>query len=137
MDLNIYQAIKGMTTGASNNEKDGVIIMIAGLKDGVGGDGLYNALSKASSPQDLLDSILEADRNHTVQDQWAMQMIARVLAEHQVIMVSDMIKPEIITSMKMKSAKTLDEALKTAWDIKGRDAKITVIPNGLAIIPTP
>ena len=137
MDLNIYQAGKGLAAGASNNEKDGVIIMIAGLRDGTGGDKFYDALSKASSAKDLLDSILKTDRNHTWQDQWATQMVVTVLAEHQVIMVSDMIEPEIITKMKMKSAKTFDEALKMARDIKGQDAKITVIPNGLAIIPTP
>ncbi len=135
MDLNVYQSFKGMGTGATNNEKGGVLIMIAGLRDGVGGDDLYEAFCKSASPQALLDSILHVGRQETTQDQWAVQKLARVLVEHQVIIVSDIIDPNIITSMKMQIVKTLDEALKIAREIKGQDAKITVVPNGLSIIP--
>jgi nickel-dependent lactate racemase len=49
-------------------------------------------------------------------------------------MVSDLIKPEIITNMHMEHAKTFDEALRPAYQIEGKAAKVAVIPNGLAVI---
>ena len=74
------------------------------------------------------------DRSHTVPDQWEAQILARILSHHHVIMVSDLVKPEIVTNMHMDLAKTFDEALERAFSIQGKDAKVTVIPDGLAVI---
>ena len=49
-------------------------------------------------------------------------------------MVSDLIKPEIVTAMHMEHAKSFDEALRRAYELQGRDAKVAVIPDGLAVI---
>jgi len=38
--------------------------------------------------------------------------------------------------MHMELAKTFDEALRHAYAIKGDNAKVTVIPDGLAVIVT-
>jgi nickel-dependent lactate racemase len=48
-------------------------------------------------------------------------------------MVSDLIKPEIVTAMHMEHAKSFDEALRRAYEIEGNAAK-AVIPDGLAVI---
>ena len=34
----------------------------------------------------------------------------------------------------MEHALTFDEALKRAFEIKGKDAKVTVIPDGVSVI---
>jgi nickel-dependent lactate racemase len=36
--------------------------------------------------------------------------------------------------MHMDIAPTLDEALKRAYEREGKDAKVTVIPDGLAVV---
>ena len=134
LDQNIYQSVKGMTSAEATNKEGGVIIMVAGLADGHGGLGFYNNLAQCKSPQEFLQRVAKPDRNHTVPDQWEAQILARVLSHHRVIMVSDLVKPEIVTNMHMELAKTFDDALRRAYEIEGRDAKVAVIPDGSAVI---
>jgi len=134
LDQNIYQAVKGMTAAEATNKDGGVIIMIAGLADGTGGDGFYHNLAHSKSAKEFLDRVARIDRSHTIPDQWESQILARILYHHYVIMVSDLIQPEIITNMHMEHTKTFDEALQRAYEIQGKDAKVVVIPDGLAVV---
>ena len=134
LDQNIYQAVKGLTSAEATNKEGGVIIMVAGLSDGTGGKGFYNNLAQAKSPQEYLDNVARIARNHTVADQWESQVLARILSRHHVIMVSDLIQPEIVRAMHMEHAKSFDEALRRAYELQGREAKVAVIPDGLAVI---
>ena len=134
LDQNIYQAVKGLTSAEATNKPGGVIVMVAGLADGTGGKGFYNNLAQSRSPQDFLDRVSRIDRRHTVPDQWESQVLARILSQHRVIMVSDMINPEIVTTMHMEHAKTFDEAMRRAYEMEGKEAKVAVIPDGLAVI---
>jgi nickel-dependent lactate racemase len=134
LDQNIYQAVKGLTSAEATNKVGGVIIMIAGLADGTGGKGFYNNLAQCKTPQEFLEKVSHVDRSHTVPDQWESQVLARILSCHHVIMVSDLIQPEIITNMHMEHAKTFDEALRRAYELQGKSAKVAVIPDGLAVI---
>ena len=134
LDQNIYQAVKGLTTAEANSKPGGVIIMAAGLSDGTGGEGFYHNLAQCKSPKELLDRVSHVDRNHTVADQWESQVLARILNNHRVIMVSDLIRPDLVTGMHMEFAETFDEALRRAYEIEGTAAKIAVIPDGLAVI---
>ena len=134
LDQNIYQAVKGLTSAEATNKKDGVIIMLAGLADGTGGKGFYNNLAQSRTPKEFLDRVSHTDRRHTVPDQWESQVLARILNEHPVIMVSDLIRPEIVTNMHMEHTSTFDEALRRAYEMEGNAAKVAVIPDGLAVI---
>src|SRR5271163_2101727 len=134
LDQNIYQAVKGMTSAEATNKEGGVIIMVAGLSDGTGGKGFYNNLAQSKSPRDFLDHVAKVDRAHTVPDQWESQILARILDRHHVIVVSDLVKPELVANMHMELARTFDEALQRAYGRVGRDAKVAVIPDGLAVI---
>jgi lactate racemase len=134
LDQNIYQAVKGLTSAEATNKGDGVIMMLAGLSDGTGGQGFYNNLAQVKSPKELLDRVSHVGRNETVADQWESQVLARILNRHRVIMVSDLIKPEIVTAMHMEHANSFDEALRRAYELQGRNARVAVIPDGLAVI---
>ena len=134
LDQNIYQAVKGMTSAEATNKEGGVIVMLAGLSDGAGGVGFYNNLAQCKTPQEFLDRVAKVDRKHTVPDQWESQILARILAHHHVIMVSDLVKPEVVTGMHMELAKTFDEGMRRAYDLQGENAKVVVIPDGLAVV---
>jgi nickel-dependent lactate racemase len=88
----------------------GVIVMMAGLSDGTGGQGFYHNLADAKSTKEFLDRVSRVDRNHTMPDQRESQVLARILDKHSVIMVSDMIRPGIVTGMHMQHARTVDES---------------------------
>ncbi|MGA9391099.1 MAG: nickel-dependent lactate racemase [Candidatus Sulfotelmatobacter sp.] len=88
LDQNIYQAVKGLTSAEATNKEGGVIIMVAGLSDGTGGQGFYNTLAGVKTPKELLDRLSHVGRNETIADQWESQVLARILNRHHVIMVS-------------------------------------------------
>ena len=134
LDQNIYQAVKGMTAAEATNKEGGTIIMIAGCADGHGGEGFYHNLADYKTPQEFLTKAIATPREETVPDQWTSQILARILAHHRVIMVSDLVQPNLVTDMHMELAKTFDEALELAYKYEGKDAKITVIPDGLAVV---
>ncbi|WP_315114664.1 nickel-dependent lactate racemase [Clostridium intestinale] len=134
LDQNIYQSVKGMTAAEATCRKGGVIIMIAACNDGHGGQSFYDNVAQAKNPQELLDKVLTVPRNETIPDQWEFQILARILCNYTVIMVTNMCDPDMIKSMHMKHASTFEEALEIAYKIKGKDAEVVVIPNGVGVV---
>lgn len=134
LDQNIYQSVKGMTAAEANCKEGGVIIMVSACNDGHGGQSFYENLRDAASPHALLERITKVPRNETIPDQWEMQILARILDKFTVIMVTDMCSPEMIREMHMEHAYTFEEALNRAFELKGRDAGVTVIPDGVSVI---
>ena len=134
LDQNIYQSVKGMTAAEANCNAGGVIIMVAGLSDGHGGESFCKMVTATSSPQKLLDEFARVPRNETKPDQWEAQILCRILSRHKVIIVTDMCSPEMICGMHMEHAKTFDEALNRAFELKGKNATVSLIPDGVSVI---
>lgn len=134
LDQNIYQCVKGMTAAEASANEGAVIIMCAGIADGTGGEGFYLSLKNCESVAKLYEEYGNTPQDKTVDDQWESQVLCRVLMKHKVIFVSTPDKKDIITDMKMDYAESLEEALAMAKAIKGEDASITVIPNGISVI---
>jgi nickel-dependent lactate racemase len=134
LDQNIYQAVKGMTAAEATNKEGGTIIMVAGCRDGHGGEGFYHNLADVSDPKEFLDRAINTPKLKTIPDQWTAQILARILVHHHVILVSDLVDPELITGMHMELAATFDQALELAYAREGKDAQVVVIPDGLGVI---
>ena len=134
LDQNIYQAVKGMTAAEATNKEGGVIIIVAGCRDGHGGDGFYHNIADVDDPKEFLEQAINTPRLETVPDQWTSQILARILVHHHVILMSDLVDPKLVTDMHMELATSIDEALEKAYAIEGHDAKVTVIPDGLGVI---
>lgn len=134
LDQNIYQAVKGMTAAEACTNENGVIIMASACNDGHGGEDFYQTFLDHESAQDVMNTIMKVDMDCTIPDQWESQILARILIKNTVIMVTDQCEPKMINDMKMLHAYTFDEALEKAFEIKGKDAGITVIPDGVSVI---
>ena len=134
LDQNIYQTVKGMTAAEATCKEGGVIIMISACNDGHGGQSFYDSVASASSPTDILEKVRKIPKNETIPDQWEFQILARILEKFTVIMVTDLCNPNMIKNMHMKHANSFDEALKMAFDIKGKNAKVALIPDGVSVI---
>lgn len=134
LDGNIYQCVKGLTAAEATAREGGIIIMAAECSDGKGGEAFYNTLKGCASPAALYDEIMAVPQDKTIPDQWQSQILARVLRKHRVIFVT---RPELkatIEEMKMTYAASLDAALALARSIKGRNAALTVIPDGVSVV---
>lgn len=134
LDQNIYQSVKGMSAAEATCKKDGVIIICSACSDGHGGDAFYKWFAESTGPQAILDKIMKIDSTSTIADQWEAQILARILRDHKVIIVTDQCDHKVIENMHMRAANTLEEAMKMADELVGKDAKITVIPDGVSVI---
>lgn len=134
LDQNVYQSVKGMTAGEAVCREGGVIILCASCIDGHGGESFYQHLSSGQTPQEILQEIAQIPRDKTVPDQWEYQILARILAKYTVIMVTTHCSHELLRSMGLKAASSVEEALETAYSLVGKDARVTAIPDGVSVI---
>jgi len=134
LDQNIYQTVKGMTAGEACVNEGGVIIILSSCADGTGGEFFYKLLADNPSAEVAYQKLNDVEPKDTEFDQWEAQILARILCKATVIIVSDKCDPNIITSMHIKHAYTIDEALQKARSIVGENEKITVIPDGISVI---
>ncbi len=134
LDQNVYQAVKGMTAAEATVKQDGVIIMIASSSDGIGGDHFYHQLADEEDISKTMDLFLRRGRNETVPDQWQTQIMLRVLMRARIIYISEM-DDKIVEKMHMIPAHSIDEAIKKAKELLGKDdVTITAIPDGVSVV---
>jgi nickel-dependent lactate racemase len=134
LDQNIYQAVKGMSTGAACVRPGGVIIMAAECINGHGGEDFFNWLASAKAPAEVAEKIAPIPPVHTLPDQWQAQILARILIKARCIFVTRPENEMLVKSMHMTYAPDLDTALETAYSWVGQSASVVVIPNGAEII---
>nr|WP_286680417.1 hypothetical protein [Tepidanaerobacter sp. EBM-49] len=102
--------------------------------DGHGGESFYNNMKSAKSSREVLDRLAKVPPEDTAPDQWEFQILSRILDKHTVIFVTDMCDPKIIENCHMIHAYTVEDAIKQALKLKGNNAKITVIPDGVSVV---
>ena len=133
LDQNIYQAVKGMTAAEASVKPGGVIIMMAKSNDGHGGEHFYHQMADEPDIEKTMALFLSRGRNETEPDQWQTQIFIRILRKAEVIYVSEA-PDEMIRGLHMTPAHSLNEAMEIAEKIKGRDATITAIPDGVSVM---
>lgn len=132
LDQNIYQCVKSMTAAEATCNPGGVIIECVECADGHGGQSFFETLRDCESAAALYDSIMATPQDKTIPDQWESQILARILKNFTVIMVT---RPELKTmveDMKMSYAASLDDAIAMAKAM-GKQS-VTLIPNGISVI---
>jgi len=136
LDQNLYQTPKAVTTAEVCAGSDGVIIMIAACADGIGGE-FFGKLMTMGSVDEIDRYLAAIPPKETISEQWCVQIYARVLKKHQIILVSDYLERETVERANLIYAATPDEALEIAYRIKGQDAEVVVIPDGVSVVATP
>ncbi len=107
LDQNIYQSVKGMTAGEAAAKEDGVIVMSSSCSNGHGGESFYKFMA---------------------------EMPSRVMAHHDVIVLCDECSRRLVKEMGMHPVATADEAMSLAFKLKGKDATVAAIPDGVSVI---
>lgn len=134
LDLNLYQAIKGVSAAAQIVRKGGAIIVAADCWDGIPDHGLYGQLLRESdNPQELLERICSSPA--VQQDQWQAQIQAQIQLKAEVYVRSDNLTHEQITSALLHPCPSVETILTQLLDRYGRDARICVLPEGPQTIP--
>lgn len=133
LDQNIYQAVKSMTAAEATVKDGGVIIVSAQSGDGTGGDAFYQAFVDEPDIKKLYQSFLDTPKEETIADQWESQILCRVLLKTKAVIYISDLEDELVETFHMIPAKSLDEAIKKADELMGKDSTITVIPNGISV----
>lgn len=134
LDQNVYQSVKGMTAAEATVKEGGVIIMVSKASDGHGGSVFFDTFNEEKDLDRMMKTFLSRTPSETIVDQWQSQIFARLLMKATVIFVSSC-DDELIKGLHMIPAHSMDEALEKAKEIvKKDDYKVTVIPDGVAVI---
>ena len=133
LDQNLYQSPKAVATAEACAGEDGVIIMCCSCVDGMGGTH-FAELIQLGTPEEIDAYLAKIPPKETIPEQWCPQIYARILKKHKVILVSTYLDPETVRRCNMIPASTPDEALAIAYEIKGKDARVVVIPDGVSVL---
>lgn len=134
LDLNLYQAVKGMSAAALVVKEGGSIIAAAECWDGIPDHGQYkNILKMADSPQQLLE-VIQAP-GFLMQDQWEAQVQAQIQLKADVYVKSSYLSDEQIREALLLPCHSIEETLAQLLKRYGPDATICVLPEGPQTVP--
>lgn len=133
LDQNLYQSPKAVATAEACCAEDGVIIMCCSCADGMGGSN-FERLITYGTPDKIETFLSTIPSKETIPEQWCPQIYARILKKHEVILVTTYLDHELVRRANMIPASTPDEALAIAYGLKGKDARVVVIPDGVAVL---
>ena len=134
LDLNLYQAVKGMSAAAQVVKQGGSIIMAAECWDGVPDHGEYGKLLRmASTPEELMEIV--GAPGFLRQDQWQVQVQALVQMKADVYVKSSYLDEETIRQAMLLPCTSVEETVAALLERYGPDATICVLPEGPMTIP--
>ena len=133
LDQNLYQSPKAVATAEACCADGGVIIMCASCFDGMGGTHFEKLIVRGTV--DEIDAYLSRiPPKETIPEQWYAQIYSRILKKHRIILVTTYLDHELVRKANMIPASSPDEALAMAYEMMGKDARVVVIPDGVAVL---
>lgn len=133
LDQNLYQSPKAVATAEACCKEGGVIIMCASCYDGMGGTH-FEKLIVRGSVDEIDEYLSKIPPKETIAEQWCAQIYSRILKKHKVILVTTYLDHELVREANMIPASSPDEALEMAYEMMGKDARVVVIPDGVAVL---
>ncbi len=134
LDLNLYQAVKGMSAAAQIVKDGGAIICAAECSDGVPEHGEYRRiLSQASSPEALLEQICAPGHNR--HDQWQVQIQAQIQRRARVFLKSDGLTHEQVRAAHLEPTDDVQSTVQELIREGGPESQVCVLPEGPQTIP--
>jgi nickel-dependent lactate racemase len=134
LDLNLYQAVKGMSAAAQVVRHGGTIICAAECRDGIPDHGEYKEILAArDSPQALLKMINSPGYAH--HDQWEVQVQAQIQLRARMYLKSGYLSGDQVRAAHLEPAEDLQETIWQSIREHGKNATVCVLPEGPQTIP--
>jgi nickel-dependent lactate racemase len=125
-DINLYQSLKAMYTACQVVKENGVIILVAECPQGHGSDLYVDWLKKYLTAREVQDALCKCFVIGAHKAFYHRSMVEN----HPVIFVSSMKKDEVENFFSFKYAANPNDALQQAFALRGKDAKVLVVPQG-------
>lgn len=133
LDLNLYQAVKGMSAAYQVVKQDGAIVIAAECSEGIGHGHFEDLLQERDTPAALLDLINSPGFSQF--DQWEAQILAQILLKADVHLYADNLSDQSIQDAHLTPCRSIEE---TVADLRGKfgtAARTCVLPMGPLTIP--
>lgn len=127
LDLTFYQAVKGMTAGASIVKKGGMLVLAAACTEGLGGEEFAAMAVGYATPGAFLASL--QDRPVRI-DQWQLEECARIAKDLDVVLVAEGIAAVDRDRLFVRSLPSVGAAVAEGIARYGLEASVAVIPKG-------
>ena len=132
LDATFYQAVKGMVAAMPVVKPGGTIILAARLQEGIGSESFQRIFRENPSPEQFFRRILESD--YFQMDQWQVEELVRVVRHAHVCVVTEGLTPDVLRTLYVDGATTMQEAVELALRRHGPRATMAVIPKGPYVI---
>ena len=135
-DLNLYQAVKGMSVAAEAVRDGGSVILVAECREGLGLSEYTDLLTSEGSPRALLERINSP--GFARYDQWGVQLQAMVQARADVWLYSSMSREQTESAHLgycEDVAATIGRLRSAHVAEHGREPLIAVLPHGHLTVP--
>ncbi len=130
-DIDLYQAQKGVENALEAVKRGGVIVWTAECPDGHGNDVFYDWMTKFKDPKEMEAEIKRRFRLGAHKAYY----LARALQRVNIILVSTLPDYHAVGTFRLRTARALNDALRDAFDIVGKDARVWVMPHGNITLP--
>jgi len=130
MDVDLYQAQKALDNGKLALAKDGILIMVAKCRTGIGPKPFFNLMASAPTPQEVLEKI--SNEFHLGYHKAAK--MAEISLWAQTWAMSELSDDEM-RAVHLKPYHDIQKAVDDALAQKGADAKIIILPFGSMTVP--
>jgi nickel-dependent lactate racemase len=130
LDLNLYQAVKGMDAAAQIVKPGGHIVMAAECRDGIGHGDFAHILKENSSAAAMVQTI--ASSTHVRSDQWQNQILGRVLSRATIHLYAGGLSENEVRSSHCIPCKNIAARIK---ELAGPTGRTCVLPRGPFTIP--
>ncbi len=129
-DIDLYQAQKGIDNAKLALKEDGIMILVAKCRCGIGGKAFADLLGSSDTPQAALDTI---EKGYVLGYHKAAKM-AEIGLWAQMWGVTD-VDPEVISKLFIKPYGDLQTAIDQALEEKGKDASVLFLMDGGLTVP--
>jgi nickel-dependent lactate racemase len=125
-DINFYQASKGIHNALEAVKRRGVILLVAECPEGHGNEVFSDWMEKFG---DLKRIEREIKRRFVLGGHKAYYL-TKALQKVSIILVSIMPDCYAVNTFKLRTARALNDALRDAFELAGKNAKVYVMPHG-------
>jgi nickel-dependent lactate racemase len=133
LDLNLYQAVKGMSAGARVLNPGGTLLLACECRQGVpSGSSFERLLRESNSPEEILVRL--ATPGFVQPEQWQAQIQALIQRKARVLLYSSL-PEEQVRSAHLTPCRDIAAVVEEFLAARGRSARIGVLPQGPLTIP--
>ena len=131
LDINLYQAYKGVDNALEAVKRGGVIVLVAECPEGHGHDVFCEWMTQFKNLKEMEKEVKKRFRMGGHKAYYLLKVLQRT----KIIFVSVMPEYYAANVFKLKTARVVNDALRDAFDIAGKNAKVWAIPLGNLTLP--